>query len=68
MMNQPYVMVALVSFKEDASRNYTSRLEEWINVTSRNFIKHSESNKPLKRGILKFKLNQNAMRVIVGTA
>jgi len=61
-------MVALVSFKEDASKNYTSCLEEWINVTSRNFVKHSGSNKPLKRGIPKFKLNQSATRVIVGTA
>jgi len=30
-------------------------------------MKDSKSNKPLKNGISKFRMNQNAMRVIVGS-
>jgi hypothetical protein len=68
MLNQPYVMVALAGSKEDTSRNNTNRSEEWINVTSRRFMNDFKSNRSLKNGFSKFRMNQNAMRVIVGSA
>jgi hypothetical protein len=68
MMNRPFIMVASVGSKEDASSNNTNHLDEWTKVTSRKFVKRSGSSKPVRRGISNFKLNQNAMRVFVGSA
>jgi hypothetical protein len=58
-------MAASVGCKEDAPRNSTNHSEEWVNMASRKFIKSFDNSR--KKGISNFRMNQNAMRVIVGS-